>query len=82
MIIQAERRKRFPLRKGVLKNVHTTLIHMLYLTRFSLANDIHAKNSLRNTFVLDCGGMFEAAVYNGAQQLRLQKEVAEAGTVD
>ena len=47
-----------------------------------LADDVHAQDGLRDALVLHLGRVLEAAVDNGAQELRLEQEVAEAGRVD
>lgn len=52
------------------------------LTRFGLADYVHAENGLRNTFVLNCRGMFETTVNDGTKQLRFQQKVAETRAVD
>mmetsp|Transcript_13392 Transcript_13392/g.34357 ORF Transcript_13392/g.34357 Transcript_13392/m.34357 type:complete len:374 (-) Transcript_13392:267-1388(-) len=41
-------------------------------TRLGLANDVHAQDGLWDALMLDFTGMLEAAVLDGAQQLRLE----------
>ena len=50
--------------------------------RLGLAQDVHTQDGLRNALVLDLGGVLEAAIDDGTQQLRLEEEVAEAGGVN
>ena len=50
--------------------------------RLCLAEHVHAEDGLRDALVLDLGGVLEAAVDDGAEQLGLQEEVAEARRVD
>mmetsp|Transcript_28086 Transcript_28086/g.68097 ORF Transcript_28086/g.68097 Transcript_28086/m.68097 type:complete len:241 (-) Transcript_28086:832-1554(-) len=51
-------------------------------TRLRLTQNVHAQDGLRDALVLHFGRVLEAAVDDGAQQLGLQKEVAEAGRVN
>jgi len=50
--------------------------------RLGLAEDVHAEDGLRDALVLHLGGVLESAVDDGAQQLGLEEEVAEARGVD
>ena len=47
-----------------------------------LADDVKAQHSLRDALVLHLAGVLEATVYDGAQQLGLEHEVAEVARVD
>ena len=50
--------------------------------RRTLAEDVHAQDSLRDALVLHLRGVLEAAVDDSAEELGLEEEVAEAGGVD
>mmetsp|Transcript_72534 Transcript_72534/g.204553 ORF Transcript_72534/g.204553 Transcript_72534/m.204553 type:complete len:203 (-) Transcript_72534:224-832(-) len=43
-----------------------------------LAENVSAQDGLRDALMLDLGGVLEAAVHDGAEELGLQEEVAEA----
>mmetsp|Transcript_54603 Transcript_54603/g.155405 ORF Transcript_54603/g.155405 Transcript_54603/m.155405 type:complete len:203 (-) Transcript_54603:44-652(-) len=47
-------------------------------TGLGLAQNVRAEDGLRDALVLDLRRVLEAAVHDGAQELRLQEEVAEA----
>ena len=47
-----------------------------------LAEHVHAQDGLRDALVLHLGGVLEAAIDDGAEELRLEQEVAEARCVD
>lgn len=51
-------------------------------SRLCLAEDVHAKDGLGDALLLDLGGVLETQVRDGAQELGLEEEVAEAGRVD
>jgi len=51
-------------------------------TGLGLAEHVHAQNCLRDAFVLDLGRMFETAIDDGSEELRLEKEISKAGRVD
>ncbi|GIX64986.1 membrane transporter protein, putative [Babesia caballi] len=57
---------------------HRCLAH----TGLGLAQDVHAGDGVRNGLVLHLGGVLEAGVPDGAQDLGLQEEVAEPAGVD
>ena len=51
-------------------------------TGFGLTDNVHAEDGLGDAFVLDFGGVFEAAVDDGAEAFGFEDEVFEAGGVD
>jgi hypothetical protein len=46
-----------------------------------LTDDVEAKHSLRNALVLHLGRMLETAIHSASEDLRLQKEITEVGSV-
>ena len=51
-------------------------------TTLGLADNIHTQYSLGDAFMLDFGGMFEAAIDDGTETFRLENKVLESGGVD